>query len=239
MSGLHLLLFDIIPDSEMFRPGDDGHISVPVSSLETRYFPQHTNCSKQCWHLRTPIDVKYPQGVPRSRQIPGYSPECTNHKNELICPARSWYLWIFPTSPSWCSYSKSIRIHSWHKCDNRAIALQALVSQDGRIPHEFQLLHSRILAMVKARVTSLRTRDYTSCAAPCATLSYRHMYSFCDGWMLPLTACCTFTIFVLLLVLLVLLFLSERDQHTNQVALVYKYTKPNRFTLTPSLIRAW
>lgn len=74
------------------------HITALILSFETQHFPQHMFCSKQCWHLHIPNDVRRPQCILYSTMFPGKTPEFEKYKRDnfncylvyvfQICPAR-------------------------------------------------------------------------------------------------------------------------------------------------------
>lgn len=126
--------------------------------------------SKQCCHLRTPNDVRYPQ-----RQIPGSSPDCDNHKKDNL----SFCFVHFSNLPRQIltpPYFHLIRFHDVlipryrnayqysfmiaRSCAHvyvKTIALQTFISQNGHRPTQASFAHSWLLTVANARTTSLRT----------------------------------------------------------------------------------
>lgn len=91
---LLLLLFDLIPSPalQMFQLRDDDHISPPICNLEIQHFPWHLSCSKDCCHLCTASNVRYPQGVLQGRKFPENSPECTKRTTSVVASLYSQFL---------------------------------------------------------------------------------------------------------------------------------------------------
>lgn len=138
--------------------------------------------------------------VPTTKEITSYAAWYIS----LICSSRPFCLSLTSASAWRSSYPKlyqclSGSIHSRHcaRCDIRAISLQELVSQDGRIPNELHLLVLGYWLWWMLVALPCALRSIVTAYIPMYSESYFSIGSFvlfCTNWMLSLAMCCKLSV---------------------------------------------
>lgn len=156
-------------NSNIFQPGVDDHISALTRSLETQHFLQHMSCSKQWCNPTNPNDIpqasfgakKFPEIVPSAPTTKGNNfCYCVVYSFDLLSQvlAAPYFRWLclhdvrIPGYRSICQDPFMTDLE--HKCGIRAISLQTLVNQGGRISRQLHFAHSTLLTVVNAHTTS-------------------------------------------------------------------------------------
>lgn len=141
----------------MFQSGNEGHISLPSHTLETQHFLSIWYAPRSTAHSHVLINM-WAQIQFRNWNIRGNSPDYTNHSRNNLSIFLKMYFFQFVLKGLGWSVFYPVQIHAIlipryrnfyqnifmlapaHKCDVRAIVLQALLSQEVRITHKLCML---------------------------------------------------------------------------------------------------